>query len=133
MDTTNERVLNYKGGLSDGVSNSYHFQKYTKSECVGGYYGSGDRTDKRDQIIEKYLREEQGLGDEGISHWLSSGNSRHFMHNVDYKTTQKEFKELVKEYAGQAFLEVTLWSHPDHTGFLASTNRLREALKNHIK
>lgn len=133
-----------QGGLSDGVAKSQHYREYTSREytsrsdgvpCfpVWGYYGSSSRTNKRDQLIEKYLREEQGLSDEGISHWLSSGRGRHLMDNVDNKTTLKEFKELVQGCAGDAFLRVTIWSHPDHAGTLSSTIALQERLKKAIK
>ncbi len=132
LETKNGNTL--QGGLSNEVATSFHFKKYTqKPELTGGYIGDSNRTAKRDQIIENYLREEQELGPEGISEWLSSTCARHMMSDVDEKMTLKEFKNHVTKYANDAFIQVTLWAHPDHTGFLVSSQKLREALKKHLK
>jgi hypothetical protein len=124
----------FQGGFSDEVENSTIFQNYTKrAEFCFGYIGSGSRTDKRDQKIEEYLRNVQDLGNEGISTWLTSTCGRHMMDQVDKNTSMKRFMEIVQAYCAEAFIQVTIWSHPDHLGSLSDTMKITESIKKHAK
>ena len=51
------------------------------------------------------------------------------MDNVDRKTSERAFRKRVKDYTKNAFIKVTIWSHPDHGGSLASTLALYDKLK----
>lgn len=125
----------FKGGLSEEVYRDEKFQAYINfgapgSTYVGGYVGSMYRTRERDAYLEGFLRT-QGLGPTGIAIWLSSVQGRHLMDSVDRKTTLKDFEGYVASAAGEAFEDVTVWSHPDHTGSLASSQRLRKRIFGH--
>ena len=117
----------FKGGFSDAVFKTDQFQKYAGGYNVCGYLGSSQRTKERDIYLESFLSQE-GLGPNGIAVWLSSGDGRHLMDSVEYTTTQKEFEEQVNNYCSGAFVSVTVWSHPDHTGFLGSSVKLRKLI-----
>jgi len=120
---------NYAGGFSKGVVESYPFKRYTAADVgVGGYIGSSSRTKRRDKIVEEMLRE-TGLKDWGIAEWLTSGDGRHMMDNVDRKTSEQAFRKKAKAYTKNAFIKVAIWSHPDHGGTLASTIALYDKLK----
>jgi hypothetical protein len=71
---------------------------------------------------------EQGLGNEGAAYWLTSGHGRHLMDDVS--DNMKNFKKRVDDYTKNAFVNVTVWSHPDHIGSLDSTLKLNEKIKN---
>lgn len=118
----------YKGGLSDLVYNSPHFQDYIKSGHAAGYIGEQTRTKGRDEIVEKALRN-QGLNSDGIAFWLTSTSGRHMMDGVTKQTTNEEFEKIVDEYANRAFMQVTVWSHPDHRGSMGDTIRLEGLIK----
>lgn len=115
-----------KGGFSDEVTNSLHWKRYTSSSVVGGYIGTSGRSPRRDQIVERLLRE-QDLGPEAISNWLSSTDARHLLSNPGRNL--KEFEKRAREYTKDAFLKILVWSHPDHTGMLASTIKLEELIE----
>jgi len=115
----------YKGGLSEGVTSSYHFKDYVESGHPSGYIGAYNRSANKDKIVEKALRD-TGLGDGGVACWLTSGNGRHLMDDVG--KTIKEFKKRVNEYTKGAFEDVTVWNHPDHTGFYSATIKLKEEI-----
>jgi len=107
-----------KGGFSDEVTNSYHWKKYTSSSVIGGYIGTSGRSPRRDQIVEKLLRD-QDLGPEAIADWLSSTTARHLLDEPGRNL--KEFKKRAQEYTQDAFLKVLVWNHPDHNGSLQAT------------
>ena len=105
-----------QGGLSDEVWSSTELQKYLSREVpVFGYIGERYRTTKRDKILENKLKSYQ-LGPDGIACWLTSTTARHLMDDVDRKTTEDEFIKRIDVYAKDAFLDVLVWNHPDHTG-----------------
>ncbi len=120
-------ILKYKGGLSDAVVYTKEFIEYVKDGHPCGYIGEWARTKKKDKIVEESLKTE-GLGPSGIADWLSSGNGRHMMDSVERNTKEKDFIKHVKDNITGAFIDVTLWNHPDHRGSLASTIELREKL-----
>lgn len=117
----------YRGGFSKEVYASKNFQDYINGPMVAGYIGDENRTGARDSFLETRLRLE-GLGPNGTALWLTSTKARHLMDDVDETTTMVEFEERVREYTKHAFLEVTIWSHPDHEGSLKSTMDIRERL-----
>lgn len=117
-----------QGGLSDAVVRTRMYQEYVRSSFVAGYVGSSARTIARDKALEKALAG-QGLGPAGIATWLTSGDGRHLMDGVDRKTMPEQFEERVGEYVYDAFQKVTIWSHPDHAGSVASTNVLRDKIR----
>ena len=43
------------------------------------------------------------------------------------------WNDAIKDYTKNAFMEVTIWSHPDHEGTLGSSNRIRERIKEAFK
>lgn len=119
------RSRKYQGGFSKDVASSHEFVRYASGKHPCGYIGSSDRSPERDRILEDALRA-TGLEDEGIGCWLTSGTGRHLAD--DPCSTLNEWRKRVAEYTDNAFLDVTIWSHPDHGGSWASTQKLREKL-----
>ncbi len=118
-------MKDYQGGFSDGVFKSRSFQQYIKLGIVFGYIGASGRTIRKDQFLEKTLGS-RGLGNEGIATWLTSKDGRHLM---DWKPqTLKAFKKEARDFTKNAFVNVTVWSHPDHSGMYRSTRDLRDKL-----
>jgi len=124
MLTEKQIIKKYKGGLSLEVIKSRVVQRYCMSDNPCGYIGSSSRTKWHDKVIEVKLREE-GLGSEGIGVWLTSTSGRHLMDNPE----KRKFEDRVGDYCKNAFVEVTIWSHPDHTGMLSSSEILRKKIK----
>jgi hypothetical protein len=120
------KARKYQGGLSLEVVASPEFRRYATSSIVAGYIGSEERTAARDRIIETALRD-QGLGANGVASWLSSGRGRHL--TDDPGVTEDDWRRRVREYTRNAFIEVTLWAHPDHDGTLGATQKLAEILR----
>jgi hypothetical protein len=119
----------YQGGFSDKVAQSHTFRKYVEGNpCVCGWLGESCRTKARDALLESALRL-QGLKEDGVALWLTSGTGRHLGDNVDRSTPIEEFKKNVLGYTSGAFIDVTIWSHPDHAGSLASSSEIRNTLK----
>lgn len=113
---TTTNVTKWKKGLSDDVVFTEEFIDYTENrEHPFGYIGSSNRTPERDKILEDLLRD-QGLDGGGIAIWMTSGDGRHLMDDVDKNTTSAQFKKRAKEYTHGAFEDVLLWSHPDADG-----------------
>lgn len=113
-----KKVASFKGSFSREVTESYRWKEYVgDGRYVGGYIGNSSRSPRRDKILEKILRE-QGLGAEGIACWLSSTQGRHMMN--DDVDTIKAFEKRARKYTKGAFWSVTIWSHPDNIGSLAS-------------
>jgi hypothetical protein len=127
-----KKKLNLQGGFSEKVASHPLFQDYASVSFCGGYIGSSDRSNARDSFLEYALREYQDLGPGGIACWLTSTSARHMMDDVSKKTTLSDFKKRVIEYIQGAFLDVTIWSHPDHKGSLSSSIQLRERLKSEL-
>lgn len=122
------KSLKFRKGLSNEVFFSYKAVEYLSgNEYPCGYFGACGRTPWKDKIVESLLRE-QGLGDEGIACWLSSGSARHLMDDGEYINIPTKFKKHVAGYVSGAFMDVLVWSHPDHNGFLDSSIRLRAAV-----
>lgn len=120
-------VKEYQGGLSDDVIYSYRAIEYlSNNKYAAGYFGATNRSPRRDKIVEKCLRE-VGLDNNGIAYWLTSTSGRHLMD--DPGKNLNEFKQRVKKYTERAFIEVLIWSHPDHRGTIKSTNDLLEKIK----
>ncbi len=125
----------YKGGFSKEVTESFNFKEYTlekdghPKKAICGYIGCLERTKKRDKIVEEHLRK-QGLGDEGIACWLTSTAGRHLMDNVYRKTSLEMFAKIVFESTKDAFINITVWNHPDHEGSWDSTQKLKQKLFN---
>jgi hypothetical protein len=129
--------LRRRYGFSDDVFNSRTFQDYIKERAPGGYLGSGTRNAAYDQELEKLLRQ-TGLRAEGIATWLTSSTARHMMDNVtrtmgrswdDVEGRIKAFVKVAKEYTKNAARDVAAWSHPDHSGNLASHGKVVEHLQ----
>ena len=121
-----------RGGFSDEVWNSYELQNYLKRGLyVFGYIGSCSRTNKRDKILEEALKNE-GLGHSGIAVWLTSTDGRHLMDDTYKETSNKDFKKRVSEYVKDAFIRVTIWSHPDHRQTLGSAQEILRKIKNYL-
>lgn len=119
----------WQGGFSKAVNDSYPFQEYVKhGNCCFGYIGSYNRTPGRDKALETILRN-TGLGDAGIATWLTSTSGRHLMDDVVKTTTLAKFKKRAKDSCLHAFQQVTVWSHPDHEGSFASTEKLKGAIR----
>jgi hypothetical protein len=115
-----------KGGFSNGVVESNAWRRYVgDGTSVFGYIGASGRTSLLDEMLEHELRN-QGLGDEGIATWLTSGDGRHLMDDMPDTITKQ--KNRIKEYTKNAFKDVTVWSHPDHEGTLSSTIKLTEKI-----
>ena len=121
-----------QGGLSKEVWEDNHLQEYVKSGNAFGYVGSSDRTIARDVILEVTLLE-AGLKSAGIAMWIGSTDARHLMDGVDKNTSDAEFEKLCKGYCKDAFLKVTVWSHPDHRGSALSTSEILSKLKELIE
>ena len=113
-----------QGGISDGVWNEDTTQHYIKSLVCAGYIGHDKRTEETDKQVENALRK-TGLGDRGIAIWLTSTSGRHLAESIG----SAEWQDAIKDYTKNAFMEVTIWSHPDHEGTLGSSNRIRERIK----
>jgi len=109
----------YKGGLSDEIAQTQHYLEYIRASTPSGYYGTSNRTPEIDKMVEESLRE-KGLGNNGIAYWLTSSSARHMMDDMPDKN-QAKIKERIDDYTRDAFKNVTVWSHPDHGGTLAST------------
>ena len=118
-----------QGGLSDELFDSHILQDYMQG-VPGGYIGSSNRTAWADKMVEDALRA-QGLGPHGMATWLTSTSGRHLADNIE-RGKKAEFAKVVKDYTSNAFLEVTIWSHPDHGGMWADTNKLTELLKKNL-
>jgi len=115
-----------QGGFSDEVFNNYYLQDYMKGiPC--GYIGSSYRKAWADKLVEKALRD-SGLGPRGIAVWLTSTSGRHLADNIR-RGHYLDFEKHVNSATGNAFLDVTVWKHPDHEGSLASTLKIRAALE----
>lgn len=125
------KKLNRQGGFSKNVATHNIFKDYAASPFCAGYIGSSSRTIERDKLLEKILRE-QGLGDGGIACWLTSGHGRHLMDDVNRRTTPVEFSARAHDFTKNAFINVTIWSHPDHTGFLDSSRKLHTLLQERV-
>ena len=93
---------------------------------VFGYLGSCYRSLRRDQFLEKILRE-RGLDSNGIVFWLSSNSARHLMNDEPRKL--KEFKKATYFSTEDAFLKVLIWSHPEHKGNFKSTQDLHKKIQ----
>lgn len=121
-----------KKGLSDAVASTSRYKEYVGTSHPGGYYGSSNRTAELDEAVESALQK-QGLGPEGIAEWLSSSMARHMMD--DMPESQSGQEKRIKEYTKNAFVEVSLWNHPDNLGsigsFMELQKKLLEALKNY--
>lgn len=117
----------FKGGFSDGVFDSYHFQKYIQDGRPSGYIGASGRSKEKDKIVEEALRK-TGLKDDGIAMWLTSGDGRHMMTDGAVMKNMNEFKKHVEEYTKDAFKKVTVWAHPDHRGTLGSSIELHKQI-----
>jgi len=120
-----------QGGFSNALWNSTECQNYVTSSVVAGYFGNSYRTIMRDRVIEIELKA-AGLGDEGAACWLTSTSARHMMDSVDRHTKLEDFTHTVKSNVRDAFVEVTIWSHPDFGYNMASRiemiYKLREKL-----
>ena len=115
------------GGFSKEVTETHEFKDYANSKYPSGYIGAHNRSTNKDKIVENALRA-TGLGDHGVAVWLTSGDGRHMMDDIG--RTIAEFKERVNEYTKNAFINVTVWSHPDHRGSLLSSDELKRLLSN---
>jgi len=114
-----------QGGLSDGVFNTQHLQEYMKG-IPFGYIGSSCRTAWADKLVEDALRA-TGLGNEGIATWLTSNSGRHLADNIQ-RGHQLDFERAVARDTKNAFLQVTVWSHPDHGGMWSDTMKLEQKI-----
>jgi len=125
------RKKNQKG-LSDAVAGTVNYKQNCGTSHPGGYYGSSNRTAEIDKVVESALQK-QSLGPEGIANWLGSTSARHMMDDMPESQSGQEKK--IKEYTKNAFIDVTLWSHPDNVGSIGSfvdlQKKLSEALKNY--
>lgn len=117
-----------QGGFSDALWQSRECQQYVTSMGVFGYFGSSYRTIARDQVIEAALKA-TGLENEGAANWLTSTSARHMMDNVDRHTKLNEFANIVGEGTSDAYVEVTIWSHPDFAGHFGSRAKIIQALR----
>jgi len=109
------------GGFSAEMAEARTAQRYRFSaKFSSGYIGSVDRTKERDRIVEAALRA-TGLGAEGVAEWLASSSGRHMMDHAYRGIPRAEFEKLVAKYTKHAFIEVTLWSHPDYKGVTSIT------------
>ena len=116
-------------GLSDEVFDTYILQEYMQGVPCG-YIGSSRRTAWSDKMLEAALRA-TGLGPHGIACWLTSTSGRHLADNLGRGAkAQKEFAKDVAEATKNAFLQVTVWNHPDHGGMLKDTISLEEKILN---
>jgi hypothetical protein len=121
------RARRWQGGLSLEVVASPEFIQYAaRAKGVFGYIGASERTPERDRIVEELLRA-TGLGANGLASWLSSGNGRHLMD--DPGESIAEFRKRAKDYTKRAFLQVAIWSHPDHGGMMRSSLELEKKLR----
>ena len=126
-------VTKYKGGFSDDVVFNKDFINYIgEGEFVFGYIGASTRTPERDAITEGELRS-QGLDGNGIANWLTSGDGRHLMDDVDKTTTPIKFRKRVREYTDKAFEKVLVWNHPDHHGSSDDTQKLSNKVYDYYK
>ena len=130
MTTRKFPLAKYQGGLSNEVFEVRALRHYLGSGfgSPGGYVGSSYRTKARDAIVEKALRL-TGLGPHGVACWLTSTSARHMMDSVDRRTSIEEFKRTVTQYTKGAFVEVTIWNHPDFGGNELSRHELVERLR----
>ena len=110
-------------GFSKELRVNKNHQKREK-EQFGGYYGFSGRTSGMDAYVEKKLREE-GLKGNGISEWLSSTSARHMTDNL----SKNNFKDHINLCVRGAYLDVVVWSHPDHKGNLGSSGEIRKRLQ----
>lgn len=123
----------YQGGFSDDVIFNDEGVNYIREgKYVHGYFGASRRTKERDEILENELRS-QGLDGSGIASWLSSGNARRLMDEVEKDTTIEQFKKIVKKDTKGAFEDVFVWSHPEHDGSWGSSDELKEKLYDYYK
>jgi hypothetical protein len=122
----------YKMGLSDAVTATNRYKEYVGASHPGGYYGTSNRTAEIDEMLESALQK-QGLGPDSIAEWLGSTSARHLMD--DMPESQSGQEKRIKEYTKNAFVEVSLWNHPDNQGsvgsFMDLQKKLLEALKNY--
>jgi hypothetical protein len=102
----------YKGGLSEGIINSNVFRGYAvPGTGVFGYIGSWKRNASRDRVVEQVLRD-QGLSDEGIATWLTSGDGRRMMDDPP-RGSGAEFKAHVESYTKNAKANALKWTVED--------------------
>jgi len=119
-----QRLVNrrkYQGTLSDNLVQSNAYKRYIDEGHPGGYFGAVTRSPEIDSYVEGRLRS-LGLKDEGTAEWLTSTTARHMM-------TDKPTKARIDEYTKNAFMDVLVWSHPDHTGSLASSQSIADQIK----
>ena|ERR1700681_1441776 len=119
-------IVKFQGGFSDNVAWNDQFFDYVKSGHPCGYIGSDNRSKARDRVVELALRL-TGLGDRGVSVWLTSGSGRHLMDDPP-RGSGPAFQKHVTDYVSDAFRQVTIWSHPDHSGNLSSTQELHKKI-----
>lgn len=121
------RTKKFKGGFSREVGESHAFQKYIMNDdplgqpFVFGWIGSSARSKRRDKILETALRCVR-LGPEAIGFWLTSPKARHL--GDDPGRTTAEFIRRVAQATVDAFVDVTVWAHPDFCGTLESRDTL---------
>jgi len=121
--------ISHFGGYSEAVRDASLYKDYTKNNMgIYGAIGHSERTDSHDRILELALRK-QGLGDNDIACWLTSTTARHCLNGMK-RMSGSEFANHIKSYVKDAFIEITIYSHPDHDGFLSSSNLIRAKLQN---
>jgi hypothetical protein len=118
-----------RGGLSKEVWAVKSLEDYVASAGVFGYVGHYCRSSVIDKIVEEELRK-TGLKEYGVAVWLTSGSARHMGDQLEeYKKNSKDnvanIREIVKEYVRDAYIDVLVWSHPDHRGTWGSSSEIK--------
>jgi cell division septum initiation protein DivIVA len=125
-EETEKRAAKFNGGFSKEITQCRRFIDYAgNSHGPFGYIGASYRTKVKDRIVEKLLIA-TGLGPDGIVDWLTSTDGRHMMDSVYKDTKVKEFEEIARESTKDAFIRVTLWSHPDYS--IRNAKKLRQLI-----
>src|ERR1700674_1056810 len=99
-------ITKFQGGFSDNVAWCDEFHQYVSSGHPSGYIGSSNRSKARDKVVELALRL-TGLGDRGVSVWLTSGSGRHLMDDPP-RGSGPAFQAYVTDYVKDAFRQVTI-------------------------
>lgn len=94
-----------------------------------GWIAEFCRTLVKDKVLEEELRA-TGLGDAGIANWLTSSDGRHLSDVIEDVPDNDEpkLRGKIREYVKDAFINVTVWNHPDHNGSLSGSSKLKQTI-----
>lgn len=118
----------YKGKLSKSLTDEV--MQYLSSGGCHGYLGHSWRKLSHDLIVEKIVKKVKFFVNDKevdkwtiLGTWLTSSDARHWMDSQE-ETSDKEFEVAFKSNLTSILKRGYVYSLPEHTGTLKSTNTL---------